>query len=174
MLRAFSRRSFMAASIAATGAPLASAFAQARAPEENPSEPGTLWWGELLARNPQKARDFYAKVVGWEPKITALEDPTRPANPGEKEYTLFTIGGQEVAGAMKIEDAEFAKDSAPVWLLYVQVPNVDKAVGRALELGGKVLNGPFDVQGVGRIAIIEDLEGAKLGLVTPQAKPAQP
>ncbi|MGI9384778.1 MAG: hypothetical protein ACR2PO_16625 [Methyloligellaceae bacterium] len=43
--------------------------------------------------------------------------------------------------------------------------------GRRLdaELGGEVLRQPFDVPGVGHIAIIKDPQGAALGIGTPDS-----
>ncbi|RPH73400.1 MAG: VOC family protein, partial [Candidatus Rokuibacteriota bacterium] len=132
------------------------------------SEAGTVWWSELLTRDPARARAFYAGVVGWTTKVVALEDPARPAKPGEKEYVLFTTEGREAAGAMKLDDAGLAGASA--WLPYIQVADVDAAAAKAVELGGKLLSGPFDVQGSGRMATIEDPDGARVGLITPEAR----
>ncbi len=28
---------------------------------------GEIWWTELNTRDPEKARDFYTKVMGWTP-----------------------------------------------------------------------------------------------------------
>jgi predicted enzyme related to lactoylglutathione lyase len=128
---------------------------------------GTVWWSELLTRDPARARAFYSRVVGWTPKVVALDDPTRPAKRGEKEYTMFSAGDKEAAGAMKIdEDTEFP-GIAVSWLTYVQVVDVDAAARRAVEAGGKLLHEPADVPNVGRVAIIEDPEGARIGLVSP-------
>ena len=60
-----------------------------------------------------------------------------------------------------------------MWLTYTQVANVDAAAFRAVQLGGKLLNEPFDVPNVGRIAIIEGLEGARVGQTTPVSSGAR-
>jgi predicted enzyme related to lactoylglutathione lyase len=131
-----------------------------------PAEVGTVWWSELQTANPARARAFYAGVMGWTPKVVALEDSSRPPAAGEKEYSLFNAGGQDVAGAVHMEDGP-ADVSTPMWLTYIQVANVDAAAKRAVELGGKLLEAPADVPNTGRIAIIEDLEGVRVGLITP-------
>jgi predicted enzyme related to lactoylglutathione lyase len=113
-------------------------------------------------------RTFYAGVVGWTPKVVAQDDMTRPPTAGEKGYTLFTMRGQEVAGAEEIEAGD-AADPRSGWFAYVQVDNVDEAAERAAKHGGKVVQQPFDVPGVGRIAEIEDPEGNRVGLVSPRA-----
>ena len=52
---------------------------------------------------------------------------------------------------------------------YIQVANVDSAVRAAEEMGGKIVESPYDVPKVGRLAVVEDPEGAVFGLVTPCA-----
>ena len=47
-------------------------------------------------------------------------------------------------------------------------------MSRVQAAGGAVLRAPFDVPGVGRICIITDPGGARLGLMTPAAPPAKP
>jgi predicted enzyme related to lactoylglutathione lyase len=55
----------------------------------------------------------------------------------------------------------------PHWMTYVAVDDVDGAVRTTREAGGTVHREPFDVEGVGRIAIIADPTGAVLGIMTP-------
>ena len=160
------RRQWIAATAALAAAGGAQTGAQA-APAD--LDIGSVWWSELLTKDPARARTFYSKVVGWTPKIVALDDPGRAPKRGEKDYTLFTVGDREAAGAMKIED-EDTDDMEPSWLTYIQVSDVDAATRRAAEAGGKVVHDPADIAGVGRVALVEDPEGALLGLVTPSRR----
>jgi predicted enzyme related to lactoylglutathione lyase len=168
--RGIDRRRVMAGVTAVAAATATSAVAQSPAKAQTaPSDAdvGTVWWSELLTRNPERARAFYARVIGWTPKIVALEDTSRPPKQGEREYTLFMVDGREGAGAMMIQDDPEFEGVAPSWLTYIQVANVDAAALQAAQLGGKVVTAPFDVPKVGRIAVVQDLEGARVGLVTP-------
>ncbi len=139
--------------------------ASAAAPVQS-SEVGAVWWTELQTTDLERARAFYSQTLGWTPKVVALEDMTRPPAEGEKEYTLFTADGREVAGAVKIDEAA-AQGTVASWLTYVQVANVDAAALKAVELGGKLLEPPLDVPNTGRIAVVQDAEGVRIGLVTP-------
>jgi predicted enzyme related to lactoylglutathione lyase len=132
------------------------------------SQVGSVWWSELVAVDPVQARAFHTKILGWTAKVVAVEDNTRPPNPGEEEYTLFLRNGQEVAGLTKAIAGE-ANGLRPGWLPYVQVTSVDDAVTETLKTGGKVLRFPIDVAKVGRLAVIEDLSGTQIGIVTPTA-----
>ncbi len=52
----------------------------------------------------------------------------------------------------------------PNWTTYIGTQDADATVARAKELGGMVLNGPMDVPGQGRFAIIRDPAGAVFGV----------
>jgi predicted enzyme related to lactoylglutathione lyase len=54
------------------------------------------------------------------------------------------------------------KGVPPHWNIYVAVASADATAKRAKELGGKLLMEPFDVMDVGRMAIIEDKQGARI------------
>ena len=163
----FDRRGvlFGAATIAAATAS-APVFGQTIACSE--TQVGSVWWNELVAEDPVKARAFYTKILGWTAKIVSTEDNTRPPNAGEEEYTVFLQNGEEVAGLTKASSTD--PGSLRVgWIAYVQVANVDDAVTETLKNGGKVLRFPVDVAKVGRIAVLEDLSGIQTGIVTPIA-----
>jgi predicted enzyme related to lactoylglutathione lyase len=132
------------------------------------ADAGTVWWSELYTRDPIATRAFYASVIGWTPKVVAQENTARPPVAGEKSYTMFTMRGQEVAGAEEIESDDPA-GRRPGWFTYIQVDDVDEAAKRAIKSGGKVVEQPFDVPSVGRMAEIEDPEGNRIGLVSPRA-----
>jgi predicted enzyme related to lactoylglutathione lyase len=151
----------LAAMAAAGGATQAAAHTAPGDPDN-----GSVWWSDLFTNDPAKAHAFYSKVFGWTPKIVALDDPSRAPKAGEKEYTLFTAGGHETAGAEMI-DAEDKEEIEPTWVTYIQVADVDAAAGRATEAGGTIVHEPTDVPSVGRIALVSDPEGALFGLVRP-------
>ena len=154
------------ATIAAATAAALPAFGQPANFACPESQIGSVWWNELVAVDPVQARAFYTKIVGWEAKVVALEDNTRPPNPGEEEYTLFLKNGQEVAGLTTVSPGE-PTGLRPGWLPYVQVASVEDAVTEALKSGSKVLRFPVDVAKVGRLAVIEDFSGMQVGIVTP-------
>lgn len=153
---------------------LSSLPAAAQSPQATTdADTGTVWWNELISANPDRSRDFYSSVLGWSPKIVASEDNSRPPAPGESAYTLFTTNGTEAAGMTKYEGKD-PNDPKPGWLMYVQVADVDNAVVEALRKGGKVLKAPTDAAKVGRIAVIQDLDGNAIGLYAPvKAPPTQ-
>src|SRR5207302_376134 len=64
------------------------------------------------------------------------------------------------------------------WLAYVRVPSADTAARTAQRSGGRVVSGPMDVPGGGRIAQCVDPQGAVIAVhavavaVKPAARPA--
>jgi predicted enzyme related to lactoylglutathione lyase len=53
------------------------------------------------------------------------------------------------------------------WLSYLAVDNVDARLKAAKAAGAKVMREPFDVPGVGRIAIMQAPGGAAIAWITP-------
>jgi predicted enzyme related to lactoylglutathione lyase len=59
------------------------------------------------------------------------------------------------------------------WLAYVTVEAVDETAARAASLGGRIVALPFDVPGVGRVAVLVDPLGATIGLFKPPSSKPQ-
>ena len=126
---------------------------------------GTFGWNELMTTDVEAAKEFYSNVIGWTAHDVQFGNPTVPAKPGEPSYTLWTIGDQQVGGAMKLEGPGM-ENLPPHWMSYVNVADVDEVVEKVLANGGKVVAGPMDVEDIGRFYIIADPQGAHLGLGT--------
>ena len=114
---------------------------------------GHFSWNELLTPDVPAAKQFYGELMGWQ------MEPFGPA----KDYFVLKIGDAGVGGMMKTPQAGMPA----TWLAYVTVADVDAAVAKATQLGGKVCAPPFDVPQVGRCAVITDPQGAALGLFKP-------
>lgn len=127
------------------------------------SEHGSFHWNELITDDVARCREFYTQVIGW----TAQQIPM-PDTPGAN-YTVFQAGEEVTGGMFQLSEAMTAQGAKPYWMCYVAVDDVDAAVAKAQAAGGGVMQAPFDVEGVGRIAIIADPSGAHLGLITPEA-----
>jgi predicted enzyme related to lactoylglutathione lyase len=81
-------------------------------------------------------------------------------------YTVIKSGDKMVGGMFDTTGTEMV--SLPEhWLSYIAVDDVDKRVVKAKKAGAKVMRPPFDVPGVGRIAIIKQPGGGMVGWMTP-------
>jgi uncharacterized protein len=54
-----------------------------------------------------------------------------------------------------------------MWMPYIAVDDIDARVRQAARAGAKVMKEPFDVPGVGRIAMLTEPGGAGIGWMTP-------
>lgn len=116
-------------------------------------QPGEFCWEQLAAKDRAIARVFYSEVVGW--KTTAM--------PGSQLETFGTGTLQSEQAATLLS----ATEGAPAgWLSFIVVDALGPACQRTLRLGGKVLTSELVVPGVGSYAVIEDPQGARLGLFT--------
>lgn len=125
--------------------------------------PGEIHWSECATREPEKVKAFYSEIVGW--TMTAWPMPG-----GGGDYIVAMQGDRPVAGILPMSGEAF-EGIPPHWMTYIHINDVDHAAQQVVELGGEVVRAPWDVPGVGRIAIIKDPGGATVGLMTPAAEP---
>jgi uncharacterized protein len=122
------------------------------------SSHGQFHWNELMTRDVEKAKKFYAETVGW--TYDSMQVPEGDT------YTLAISGGIPVAGILDISSPDY--EGVPEsWMPYIAVDNVDERVKKATKAGAKIMKPAFDVPGVGRIVILEEPGGAGVGWMTP-------
>jgi predicted enzyme related to lactoylglutathione lyase len=128
---------------------------------------GSFIWYDLMTPDPTGSKRFYdAVVAGW--SIGA-----RPS--GEMDYRMITRSdGRNSGGVLPLTDEMQRHGARPCWLGYLSVPDVDGAVARIEEDGGRTLMPGFDIPGVGRIAMLSDPDGAPFYLMTPIAPAGGP
>jgi predicted enzyme related to lactoylglutathione lyase len=117
---------------------------------------GDFIWYELLTSDADAAGDFYGKVVGW--------TSTSSGQPG-MDYRFFSSGdGSDtkdgVGGYMAITPEMAEGGARPAWVGYIGVDDVDGTVTKLTAAGGAVLMPATDLEGVGRMAMVTDPQGA--------------
>jgi len=122
--------------------------------ERTSYRPGTFCWVELATPDPPGALAFYRGLLGW-------EGDAMPAGP-QPGYTMVRSAGRYVAALH-----HDGRGTAPAWLSFVSVADVDEAAERAAGLGGLVVQGPADVLDAGRLAVVADPTGAQVALWQP-------
>jgi uncharacterized protein len=113
--------------------------------------PGVFCWTELATSDWKAARKFYGSLFGW----TADE---RSMGPDQPPYVMLQKNGKNVCALYE------NKKAAPAWLSYVSVASADESAKKAKSLGAKLLQEPFDVMDVGRMASVQDPQGAKFAV----------
>jgi len=136
---------------------------------------GTVWWNELNTHHPEKAEKFYTELFGWTAHKASMVDMSRPPKHGEPVYTTFMRDGQPAFGCVHLNLLPDMKHIPEHWFTYFLVDDVDKSAKAVATAGGMVMRPPFDVAGVGRIAIVKDVNGSMFGLGKPaMAMPTEP
>lgn len=120
------------------------------------NEKGAVGWNELESRDPERAKEFYGAVFGWE-----FEDHDM----GEMTYTEWQIDGKAVGGMANIKGR--VPDEVPAhWMAYFGSVDTDEAAAKIKELGGQVMFGPIDIP-AGRFAMATDPWGAAFAVMQP-------
>ena len=119
---------------------------------------GRFVWYELMTSDPSAAQSFYTQLIGWATKAGDLAD---------QPYTEWVNGETSIGGMMQLPDEAKQQGAPPHWLAYVAVQAVDDTLQQAAGLGAKTLMGPMDIPTVGRIAVIQDPQGAVIAVYTP-------
>jgi hypothetical protein len=117
--------------------------------------PGSFCWPELGTPDAGKAKGFYSGLFGWE----AVDVPSAGGT-----YAFLKLRGLDVAALRLLSDREKAQRVPAHWMTYISTASAEASAARAKELGGTVLAGPFDVEGIGRMAVVRDPEGAVFAL----------
>ncbi|MCK0150632.1 VOC family protein [Marivita sp. S6314] len=119
---------------------------------------GYVAWSELMTRDTKAACDYYAETCGWTFDTMKMD--------GGQDYFIAMQDGKGVAGIMDIAGIPNYEDTPAHWFTYLGVSDVDAQVAKTSQMGGTVLRPPFDVPGIGRIAIVMDPGGAAFGFIT--------
>lgn len=114
---------------------------------------------EVIGSDGDKLRAYYAELFGWE-----FQDMGGPMSYG----LVLRDGNTNEEGAGINGGVGGVAGSEGHVTFYVEVPDIEAALGEAERLGGKRLMGPDEVPGEGfAIAHFGDPEGHVIGLVSP-------
>ncbi len=123
---------------------------------------GKVWWTELNTWDPEGAKAFYQRALGW----TFESGPVTPE--GLPPYWLAKRDGEVVCGIFTLRSPDF--DGIPShWLTYLATDDIDSDLNAALEAGGKLYRDKICIAGVGTFVIVADSSGAAFGLIQPEA-----
>jgi hypothetical protein len=120
-------------------------------------EKGMLSWSDLMTRDPEKAADFFIRLLGWEVKMLDM--------PGEP-YWQVVVHGDGQGGIMPMPEMVPAEVPSS-WLEYFGTDDIDASVAKAEELGGTVTAGPTKVGTMLSFAVVTDPAGATFALLQP-------
>lgn len=127
-------------------------------PAGKPAEPiGRVVWNELHTSDWKAAFAFYERMFGWT-KVESFDMGALGT------YEIFATGDVQAGGMFNSPTGK----STPHWLYYIAVDDIDAAVARVGEAGGKVTEGPHPVPGGSHIIQGTDPQGILFALVGPR------
>lgn len=127
-------------------------------PDDTPKA-GRPIWADCAASDLAAAESFYAAVFGW--------TSDRQVDSTGAIYAVQRLNGKRVAGIYQLTDALKKSGVPPHWATYFEVTDLDESLDLVRQAGGRLLDGPMDEEGVGRMAVIQDAVGAYLRLWAP-------
>lgn len=124
------------------------------------NEHGTVTWNELMTNDAVSAAKFYVNVFGYRLDTVPME---------YGHYSLLmadgNLEGYYAAGMMQMP--EDMKGVPSYWSVYFAVDDCDTTLEAAKSAGGAVIAEAFDVPDTGRMAVIQDPQGAVFSVMKP-------
>ena len=114
-------------------------------------EPNTLTWPECGSTDPEKAKAFYAQLLGW----TSEDQHMGPSD----TYTVFSVHGEQLAGLMK------SQMPMSYWAIYFSVEDCKGLTEKVRSAGGQILMDSDPIPGVGLVTVATDPQGAMFGMI---------
>jgi|CZKG01.1.fsa_nt_gi predicted enzyme related to lactoylglutathione lyase len=121
--------------------------------ERSEYAPGTFSWVDLSTTDQAGAKAFYEALFGWQAQ-------DMPMGEDGGVYSIMQLGGRSVAAIVSQPEPQREAGVPPLWSSYVTVESADEAAQRAADLGATVHAPAFDVFDAGRMAVIQDPQGA--------------
>lgn len=125
---------------------------EARMQQVTEHKPGAFCWVELGTTDNGAAKNFYTQLFGWEYEDHAMGP--------DSVYTMLKLGGRDIGGLYKLTPDMLTQGVPPHWMSYVATADADETTEKAKAAGATVMNGPFDVNTLGRMSVIKDPTGA--------------
>lgn len=106
-------------------------------------------WIDITAKDADASRAFYAQLFGW--RLQVIE---------ALNYALIDPDDETLPGGIGQQD-----ETRPVGVVtYFSVPDLEASLAHAEQLGAKTAVPPWEIPGLGRMAIFLDPDGNRIGL----------
>lgn len=105
---------------------------------------------EIATAKSEEVQKFYSGLFGWDVQL------------GSYGYGMVNTGAESgINGGIRKLDEQSA---APSVLMYAIVDDVESYLENVNSLGGKTEIEPYEIPGVGKMAVFSDPDGNKIGL----------
>ncbi|PIQ48071.1 MAG: glyoxalase [Cytophagales bacterium CG12_big_fil_rev_8_21_14_0_65_40_12] len=118
---------------------------------------GTIGWIDLTVPDALSLKDFYSEVAGWQPEALSM---------GDYDDFIMSADGEPKAGVCHKKGPN--SDIPSQWMIYINVPDLDKSLAACTAKGGKAITAIKGMGNSGRYCFIEDPAGAVCALFEPK------
>ena len=122
--------------------------------KHHPGGVGSVHWTERHSKDIDKDLAWLESTFGFTTSQMPMPNGT---------YYILEHGGAPRGGAMQ----GMMEQAPAMWLTWIEVDDCDAAVGRIERLGGKALSPAMDMDGVGRMSVVQDNTGGVFGVIKP-------
>lgn len=119
---------------------------------------GSIISADITIPNAGAIKEFYKAVIGWDTEALIMKDQQGAYD----DYVVKDAAGNWVGGICHQRGVN--KDLPPVWIVYINVEDIQRSIEKCRELGGKVLKEARMADGSLQYALIEDPAGAVLAV----------
>jgi len=122
---------------------------------------------EMPAENRDRMANFYGKAFGWQAQMLG---------PDMGDYVVVTTTESDDNGPKKpgaINGGFFPKKEdwpAQYPSVVIAVDDIEVAMDKVSDAGGKVLGEPMDIPGIGRYVSFSDTEGNRVSMLQPNPR----
>ncbi|MEU6119801.1 VOC family protein [Streptomyces sp. NPDC047117] len=126
-------------------------------------ESNALCWTELYTTDAATAKDFYSSVFSWQYQDLPMGEAGA--------YTIVVPSGVPASpaygqgGLMQLPQEHLDHGETSEWHPYFGVDDCDATAAAATERGATALIPPVDAEGVGRLAMFRDPDGAVFAII---------
>ena len=124
------------------------------------NEPNTWSWNELMTRDIDAAKAFYAEVFGWQYESMDMGDG--------RIYHVIAGGEYGGLGGLMAMPPEVPEMVPNHWAVYFAVSDISATVDAVTAAGGGVMQEPMAIEGVGTMATVHDPAGGSFMLMQPE------
>lgn len=119
---------------------------------------GRFVWHDLMTTDIEKAQAFYTALFGW---------TIHPQDMMGFTYNMVRAGGTDLGGIVPL-DPSLGMPSH--WMCYLHAPgSINEIAAKIIELGGTIVQPPFEIPEVGNMAVATDPQGAYFSPFEPTA-----
>lgn len=125
------------------------------------NEPDTYSWNELMTRDVEAAKAFYADVFGW----TYEGMDMGPMG----TYNVIAGGESGGLGGLMSMPSEMPDMVPNHWMVYFAVADIEDSVAKVKDAGGQVASEPMPIPGIGTSAVLHDPSGGSFSMLQPES-----